>query len=451
VELQRALGLDVANTQSTLFAITGHSSSLVARFVNAINPRIVMFTNPNSTPNNTDIKQTPYVALGFARGEQLVEVIANNPDTQTPDFFLVLFKQACTSRPEGCSVGELLTPGVESNWTGITVYGEDDLKNTVLDCRHCHQPGGTSAPKLLRMQELRNPWTHWFRANNNGGGQDLLADYTAAHGPDEAYGGIPGTRVTRNNGTATDSNAPQLEAFVRATSDNGRIEYGNANSPNGGGGSIVRAIQDEFVASLNGRPAGSPGDSATWRTVFQTVARGERIPIPYHSPRITDPAKLAEATAAYQAFRANPTDEALVKNMKDFRSQIFRTEPAQLADMGFAVPDAATPQEMLNLACSQCHNSKLDQTISRAKFNVDLAAMGDKKNSGIGEAIRRLKLGYSQARRQADGFMIKEKDGKIVTGDQVDHVPIMPPPRFKDLTDAQIDTLVTYLESQKTK
>lgn len=456
IDLQKSLGLAIednqGNTRSTLFAVTGHSSSLVARFVNAINPRVVLFSNPQVVPNNTNIKATPYVALGFARGEQLVELIANNPDTQTPDFFLVLFKQACTSRSDGCSPGELLTPLVESNWTGVTLYQDEDLKNTVLDCRHCHQPGGLNSPKLLRMQELRNPWTHWFRSNNGGGGQDLLSDYTTAHGPDETYGGIPGNQIVRNN-NSSNSNPPQLETFVRLTSNDGVHEYGHADNPTAGtgGGSIVNGIQNQVLDSFNNKPAGSPGESAIWQTVFQQVARGERIPIPYHSPRITDPAKLAEATTAYQAYRTSPNDQNLLKSMKDFRWQILRTEPAQLADMGFTIPDGIKPNEALNLACAQCHNSKLDQSISRAKFNVDLNAMGQAKNSAIDKAIQRLKLGYSNQRRNAEKIMIRGKNGQIVTDDLLDHVPIMPPPRFKRLSDEQIDTLVNYLQDQKNR
>lgn len=452
-DLQQSLGLTIdnnqGNTPSTLFAITGHSSSLVARFVNAINPRVVLFSNPQALPNNTNIKATPYVALGFARGEQLVELIANNPDSQSPDFFLVVFKQQCSDRPDGCSPGELLTPAVEHDWTGVTLYQDEDLKNTVLDCRHCHQPGGPNSPKLLRMQELRNPWTHWFRSNNGGGGQDLLSDYAAAHGPDETYGGIPGSQIVRNN----NSNPPRLETFVRLTSNDGAHEYGHADNPTSGtgGGSIVNGIQNQILDSLNNKPAGSPGESAIWQTVFQQVARGERIPIPYHSPRITDPARLAEATAAYQAYRANPTDSNILKNMKDFRWQILRTEPAQLADMGFSIPDGIGPTEALNLACAQCHNSKLDQSITRAKFNVDLNAMGPAKNSAIDKAIQRLKLGYSNQRRTAEKITIRQKNGQVVTGDLLDHVPIMPPPRFKRLTDEQIDALVNYLQEQKNK
>jgi hypothetical protein len=449
-DLQQSLGLTIdtnqGNTPSTLFAITGHSSSLVARFVNAINPRVVLFSNPQAVPNNTNIKATAYVAMGFARGEQLVELIANNPDTQTPDFFLVLFKQSCSDRPEGCSPGELLTPEVEYGWTGVTLYQDEDLKNTVLDCRHCHQPDGLNSPRLLRMQELRNPWTHWFRSNNGGGGQDLLSDYAAAHGSDETYGGIPGSLIVN-------SNPPRLETFVRLTSNDGAHEFGHADNPTAGtgGGSIINGIQNQILDSINNKPAGSPGESAIWQTVFQQVARGERIPIPYHSPRITDPAKLAEATAAYRAYRANPNDQNLLKNMKDFRWQILRSEPAQLADMGFAIPDGISPNEALNLACAQCHNSKLDQSISRAKFNVDLNAMGPAKNTAIDKAIQRLKLGYSNQRRTSEKITIREKNGQIVTGDLLDHVPIMPPPRFKRLTDEQIDALVKYLQEQKNK
>ena len=48
------------------------------------------------------------------------------------------------------------------------------------------------------MQELQNPWGHWFR-NNRNNGQQLLADFSAAHEANETYGGIPGAAITNSD------------------------------------------------------------------------------------------------------------------------------------------------------------------------------------------------------------------------------------------------------------
>src|SRR5437763_1543258 len=98
----------------------------------------------------------------------------------------------CTAAPSGCAPGDLLTPAVEKQWRSVSLYEDEDLKNTVFDCRHCHQPNGPSTAKMLRMQERRAPWTHWFRNNaNEPGGVTLVQDFQTAHGKSEDYAGIP--------------------------------------------------------------------------------------------------------------------------------------------------------------------------------------------------------------------------------------------------------------------
>jgi hypothetical protein len=84
--------------------------------------------------------------------------------------------------------------------------------------------------------------------------------------------------------------------------------------------------------------------------------------------------------------------------------------------------------------CAQCHNSQLDQTISHARFNVNLAAMsnlaggvltGAARDAVIGVAITRLSLPAADVRR-------------------------MPPETFKTLTAAEINLVTSYLCSQTT-
>ena len=414
LDLQQSLGVDPSNFQG--FAVTAHSSSLVARFISAINPRVINFATNRATGGNA----ASFVTTGFARGEQIVEIIASNPEDASLEFFIVTFSQACNARPTGCNFGDLLTPSIEANWTGVTLYQDEDLKNTVFDCRQCHQPEGLSAPKKLLMQELTNPWNHWIQTGN--ANNVLLSDYQAAHGTTETYAGIAGANM-RNSAPGA------LEQFIRT------------NTPNGGNLASLfasRAIARELSQT--------PGNSATWNSIFERSIRGEIIPVPYYDLRITDDTLLARFTKQYTDFREGRLEAAA---MEDHR-KVLKQEPKDLAAMGFAVPTDLSPDRILTMACAQCHNAKLDQTISRAEFDVNLSAMRNAKKE-IDIAIQRLSLGYSYAKRKSQGIYIEGKEAREVTDDVMDHTETMPPPRFKRLTDTQIDTLINYLKEKKSQ
>lgn len=437
VEFQQALGIAVANPALTqrnqngtggnpAFAFQGHSSSLVGRFTSAINPRAIILSTEVLNNNNPNPN---FVVMGFVRGEQFVEIAVNNPATPGQvDFFLAGFTQACNTPPNHCTPADLLTPAVESNWTGFTLYQDDDLKNTIVDCRHCHQPEGVNGPKILRMSELRNPWTHWFRDNT--AGINLINDYYAAHGQDETYAGIPGPMIRG-------SDPQKVENLVRGNGFQQLQAIGEFQTG---------TIQNEVVASSPAQPADNtiPGKSATWDAMFQRVVQGQTIPIPYHDVKVTEPALLTSFTQQYLGFKAGTV---AAKDFKDHR-EVLRTDPKQRADMGFAVAPGTSPQDTLMLACAQCHNAKLDPTISRSKFNVNLATM---PAAEFDVAIARLRLGYSPERLKAEGIRIMREDGTGVTMHKGEHLLTMPPRRFKLLEDAQIDALIQYLEAEKAK
>ncbi len=387
-DLQTALGISFVSGTRPQFAITGHSSSLVARFVNSINPRAIIFT-----PVNGDLNSL--VAMGFTRGEQFAEVAARDPVSGRLNFFLFHFEQACNSRETGCSVGELLTPAIESNWTGLTIYEDEDLKNTVFDCMHCHQPNGPNSPKMLRMQELRNPWTHFFR-DNLAGGQALIADFVAAHGTTEGYAGIPANRIA-------DSDPADLEDLVR--------DAGFGNQPNE---FPTRNIEQQVAASSSSnQPIDNsvPGTSAAWQTLFDRFVAGEVIAPPYHDVKVTDPQKLATMTRAYQDWQSGSLP---MERLPDIRDAFLDDK---LFAMGFRMKPNATAEEILMSACAQCHNSNLRQDISRANFNVDLSRTSAEKRL---LAIERLKLPENDPKR-------------------------MPPARFRDLTGSEIQKLENLL------
>jgi hypothetical protein len=454
VELQAALGLafpanpqagrgnNGANGNGPAYTIQGHSSSLVGKFVSAINPRVILMD-----------RQANDIALGFVRGEQFSEIAVKNADN-TFDFFLVGFKQACNASPQHCKPADLLTAAVESNWTEFTLYQDIDLKNTIVDCMHCHQPDGPQSQKILRMQELRNPWTHWFRDNTDG--QQLIADYTAAWGTD-GVAGVPGNLISG-------SDPQELENFLRANNQlfneaqaanqNARAQQPNEfltatirgelnNAANNGRSPTAEMLRQRFIQR---KALSFTNNNGTLTPInADTAVAKNYIPIPFFGLKVTDPTLQATFTKQIQDFKAGTLAAAQFKDTRD----IFPADQQALADVGFAVAPNETPQDILALACAQCHHSGLDQSISRAKFNaVDFTKMAN-LNAEIDIAISRLKLGYTPERLKAEGIKIMGADGSQIAMAKGEHLLTMPPRRFKSLTDTQIDSLIKYLESQK--
>ena len=151
-DLEALLGLTVQanpNNDQTLnknvrVTLNGESTGLGIRAVGALNPRVFLMTPPlaNAAPNPS------YEVLSFARGEPLVELVANDPVAQTLRFFLVRFHPACEPN---CTHADLQTPTIESGWTSYTLYDDTTIKNTTVDCTSCHQPAGPTSPKQVRI------------------------------------------------------------------------------------------------------------------------------------------------------------------------------------------------------------------------------------------------------------------------------------------------------------
>ena len=413
VELQAALGLTFNNPNATgrrnngrngnpAFTLTGHSSSLVARLTSAINPRALIFTPPTGNPN------PGFIAMGFVRGDQFAEIVTSDRVTGDLQFYLFTFTQACNV-DHSCTPGDLLTPAVESNWTGYTVYGQADLANTILDCLQCHQVGGPGTRSILRMQELRNPWSHFFRSNRTGG-IALLADFQAAHGTNEDYAGIPANLIRA-------SNPALLEDLVR---DNG------FRQPNEFRSGPIR----NQVNNTPGQPQNNdiPGNSRVWDGIYANSVRAQAIVVPYHDIKVTDSTKLASLTLSYQAFLAGTL---AVDDLPDIRDVFL---DVGLRDMGFKAMAGLDGQQLVTQVCGQCHNSTLDQTISRARFNVDLAAMSDNQGGVLVGAARDAEIGLAIARLSMAPEDIRK----------------MPPELFRTLDQAEIDSMTNYLCAQMT-
>ncbi len=380
-ELQAALGLSVDGSGgilnnligSTGFTFTAHSSSLVSKFTSAANPRLVMFNNAGGN-----------VALGFVRGEQFAEIIATDTRTRELKFFLVKFTQACNDGEGKCSNADLMSPAIESNWKSVTIYEDVDVENTIFDCKQCHQPGGAGTSKIFRMQELTNPWTHFMRDNTTGG-RALLADFETVHAGEE-FAGVPANRV-RNSDPA------KLERFIRGA--------GNGNQPN------------EFPSRTIEIESGLRGSGgANWSRLYENFVKGNAIAPPFHQIKAYDTNKLKNVATSYKQYRAGNLDAAQFPDLRDVLLD------SGLRDMGFMVKQGLDANGILIQGCNQCHNSKLNQNISRAKFDVNLSKMSREEKD---LAIERLRL-------------------------PVDDPKKMPPVRFRVLTEDEIVKLEALLK-----
>jgi hypothetical protein len=360
-ELRPGKYLKGLETTYASVVLLGHSTSLSSALVSPINPRLILFS------------YSTFVA--FTRGLQQVELVASDRGTDPHfNFYLLDFRQACNDEQPGCTNGDLFTPSIESHWGDVTVRDAEDLKNTPSDCRQCHQRG-LDKPTLL-MRELEGPWTHFFGpdADDPKGlpeptGSALTRDYLAAKG-DEDYAGVPSNFLRRTAGFS-------LEGVV------------NIDQP-----LLFDASQilNERWPWHDGYPT-VPQRSKTWYDAFDAFKRGEQLALPYYAPRATDQGKLQQLTAAYQAYRSG---DLAARDLPDL-SDVFPDDPQTRAEIGLQTEPGATPPQLLVQACGSCHNDVLDQSISRAHFNI---AIGRLERSEIEQAIARL-----EAPRTAAGAM----------------------------------------------
>jgi mono/diheme cytochrome c family protein len=385
------------------FAILGHSSALTARHVTTITPTVFVFTPPpadGSPPQGTcDADgthcQKQFAIVGFDPGQQFVEVAVNDLAVGTLNFYVVFFDQACNSAPGGCTTTDLLTPRLVTGWTDTRVYEMTTaLGNTIFDCHVCHQPDNSSPNSFLRMQEIEPPFTHWF-SSQTAGGQALLADFHAAHGTSEDYGPVPAALIDQ-------SDPSLLAAFIQ------QAAFGP--QPNAFQSAQIEA---EVEASAPQQPAVNvpPGASDTWQSLHENAVAGAFIATPYHDVKITDPVKLATASAAYQQFLAGAATD-----IPDIRDVLL---DQGLRDMGFAPQLALTGRQLLGQMCQECHNSNLDLTQTRQRFLVDQLDQMSRKEKDL--AITRLNLGMDTRLR-------------------------MPPPLFRTITDHERQLMIQELQ-----
>jgi len=320
----------------------GHSTSLSGRVVSSINPRVIVPGGSHSL-------------LAFQRGVQKVEIATVLRDGDGFQFYLVTFRQACSDSATGCSPGDLYTPSVETGWRDVALQDADDLANTPSDCRQCHQRAG--GPGTLLMRELEAPWTHFFAPDDELNGplvdwidNALLArSYHRAKG-DESYGGVGSEALVRTSGFLLQPAVPQDQPLL-------------FDSPT--------VFNERFPFTEGKDWPQPPVRSATWDREFEAFKRGEHLPLPHYDLMVTDPEKLERAALAYQNFRAGTLDASELPDLAD----VFPDDPRSRAEIGLETEPGATPVEALIQACGGCHNDVLDQSLSRARFNVGLSRL----------------------------------------------------------------------------
>jgi len=379
-DLEALLGLTVlplpATNNNVRVTLNGESTGLGIRSVNPITPRAFLSTPPlaNAQPNPN------YQVLSFSRGEPLVEMVANDPAAQTLRFFLVRFHPACEAT--GCTHADLQTPAIESNWTSYTLYDDQTIADTTLDCLNCHQTNGPGTKKILRMQELQNPWGHWFYPERPETLQIVQA-FQNAH-PTENYAGIPYQNVMPS----------RPASLMQLLQNNGFGTQPNAFD--------TLTINNERAAT---------GSSQTWAQLYAKSVAGLEIPVPYYTNSF-DPTKLTVMTAAYQQTMAGTLAR---DQMPDVSNTVL---DAALSDMSIRPKAGLDGHGIMVQMCQMCHNSRLDQTLSRARFNVE--QLGQMSRAEKDMAIMRLQL-------------------------PVDDRHAMPPARFHELSDTERQLVIDEL------
>jgi hypothetical protein len=332
--LLRLLGLD----QDRAFALTGNSTSLVAKSVSAVNPRVIVFPRVAPTLEQKD----DFVIVSFVRGEPFAEITSRDPATGEPNFYLFTFERSC-DYDGTCDLASRLTEELERGWTAYSIYPETDLENTSVDCLTCHRPAGFGSKKILRMQELASPWLHWFPqrfVQRTDSDRVLTAQFVDAHGLDKQYGGIP---IATIQNTLDDGSGAQLEALIRAE--------GFGDQPN--------AFDPRIEAEAK---AGEP--SPTWLAQWTLATQGKAITVPYPRVDVTDEAKRLAAVASYKNVVMGTAARDTLLDLRD----VFSQDASQ--KLSFVPQAGADGKSVLVQMCSRCHDGRADPNIGRSKFNV---------------------------------------------------------------------------------
>ncbi|PWU15049.1 MAG: hypothetical protein C5B49_12345 [Bdellovibrio sp.] len=393
-DLYTALGL----TNTTNVTCTTASAAITKKDTSVLNPHCIRFSTPGADPNAT--------AVGYVRSSTpLAEIVSMDSASRSFRFYVVQFDLPC-SATDSCTSGDYYTQAAESNWSNVSFYEDTALKNTPVDCTMCHQAAGVGSAKSLRMLETQVPWEHWFSPDQTCG-KALFADFSAAHAFESSYAGLTSAAM----GAASPSG---LQKFVEGNGATG-ADFGNDVY-----NSFV--ILNEVANSSTGQPSNNtvPGISPTWTALYNQRTAGTNVKefggtaMTYHDCKQSDPSRLQSYTNNFiQVTRGS----LALSSMFDLPT-VNLDSPIALSERFLApAQDMVTAEQIMSNACLSCHNSNLDQTITRAHFNAQDLSRNSAYEYGV--AMGRI------ARTNKDLFR-------------------MPPPNFMDLTPTQIQTLTNY-------
>jgi hypothetical protein len=212
-----------------------------------------------------------------------------------------------------------------------------------------------------------------------------MDDFHLAHDPEGTYGGIP-------VGFFNPSRPVNLQRLVE--------NNGFAPQPN------------EFDSQIIDGELQMSGQSVTWNALYAQSKAGDAIPVPFHSVPQTDDTMTATAIQDYLDVMAGNLSQSAMPDMGDLAPQ------SNYSDLSYAPAPGLDGRGIMVQMCQHCHNGSLDQNISRARFNVE--NLDNLTPEVKAEAIARLALPMDAAQK-------------------------MPPPRFHELSQAEIDLVVAEL------
>lgn len=297
----------------------------------------------------------------------MVELAAVDPSTYEYNFYLLRFTQACNAG--GCSAEDLLTPRVESDWRGWTLYVDTELEDTPLDCLSCHRPFGADTRKILQMRQVSDPWMHWgdFRKLDEGScptyppdgvvprvvatadGLDLVVKL---EGPQGNYGGVPVTELRDSaSGDVMTDFLIDAENLITA-----------APIPPHPYAQFALRTRETLCERFQ------TGQSPSWED-DRRLSQLRGLPFPFYAPDVLD-SKSREALAG---GRSALLERSTATDSFSLLSSLLAPEVAPA--VGFVPRETDSASDILQGMCSRCHAPGTSPSLGRARFVVGANAI----------------------------------------------------------------------------
>jgi hypothetical protein len=320
------------------FAALAHSTALSPLDATPLNLRVVFFSK---------FAEAEFATLLYTRGEHVAELAMRDLVHDTIDFYLVVFQLACGG---ACSEADLHLDGADAGWRDVSVYAEDDLRNTPLDCLRCHEPGGRDAAghdgaRILRMHELRAPWTHWLGPGLIEvpvvyGSTMLQGWLFQSRSLDATYASVPVMRLAR------EGSAIALENFLERA--------GFSDQPNRYDGLDIN--QDDAEVSV---------PSPAWLTLYDAAEQGKSIDAPPHFAIL--PFARDRLDAASASYRAVASGQAPASTMPSVTRGLW--DDVALRTIGYRPGPGLDAKGMVQHVCGPCHDGRFPGQ-SRDRFRA---------------------------------------------------------------------------------